>query len=91
MITVKRFTAPWCAPCRMLAPMFKQMEQDMPDITFETIDVDEYPEQASENDVRSVPTVMIYNSDTGKTISLVGANSKTSYLSAIDATKVSVQ
>lgn len=83
MITVKRFTAPWCAPCRMLSPMFKQMEIDMPDITFETIDVDEQPEVASENGVRSVPTVLIHNSDNDKMISLVGANSKNSYLSAI--------
>jgi len=83
MITVTRFTAPWCAPCRMLSPMFKQMEIDMPDITFETIDVDEQPEVASENGVRSVPTVLIHNSDNDKMISLVGANSKNSYLSAI--------
>ncbi len=83
MITVTRFTAPWCAPCRMLSPMFKQMEIDMPDITFETIDVDEQPEVASENGVRSVPTVLIHNSDNDKIISLVGANSKNSYLSAI--------
>jgi thioredoxin 1 len=63
--------------------MFKQMEIDMPDITFETIDVDEQPEVASENGVRSVPTVLIHNSDNDKIISLVGANSKNSYLSAI--------
>lgn len=84
MITVTRFTAPWCAPCRMLAPIFKQMEVDRPDISFKTIDVDEYPEIASENGIRSVPTVMIHNSDNDKTISLVGANSKTLYLNAIE-------
>ena len=83
MITVTRFTAPWCAPCRMLAPMFKQMETDMPDTKFETIDVDEFPEMVSTHNIRSVPTVVVHNGDTGKTISLVGANSKTTYLNAI--------
>ncbi len=88
MITVKRFTAPWCAPCRMLGPMFKQMEQDMPDVKFETIDVDEFPEQASEQGVRSVPTVLVHSSTTDKTISLVGANSKTAYLNAMEAVQL---
>lgn len=88
MITVKRFTAPWCAPCRMLGPMFKEMEQNMTDITFETIDVDASPELASEHGVRSVPTVLIHNSITDKTISLVGANSKTAYLNAMEAAQI---
>ena len=88
MITVKRFTAPWCSPCRMLSPMFKQMEHDMPNITFETIDVDTSPELASEYGVRSVPTVLIHSSVTDKTVSLVGANSKAAYLSAMDEVQV---
>jgi thioredoxin 1 len=85
MITVKRFTAPWCAPCRMLAPIFKQMEIDMPDIKFETIDVDTNSEAAVEYNIRSVPTVFIINTDTDKYISLVGANSKHEYISAIES------
>lgn len=88
MITVTRFTAPWCSPCRMLAPIFKQMEIDRPDIKFETVDVDEHPTVASENGVRSVPTVLIHNSENDKVISLVGANSKTSYLNAISEVAV---
>lgn len=83
MITLKRFTAPWCAPCRMLSPLFKQMEKDMPDITFETIDVDENPELATEYSIRSVPTVMIFKGN-DVVASLVGAGSRPEYLALIE-------
>ncbi len=88
MITVKRFTASWCAPCKMLAPMFKQMQQELPDVEFKTFDIDEHPQEALLETIRSVPTVLISNSDNGKTISLVGANPKTAYLNAMEAVKV---
>ena len=58
MITVTRFTAPWCTPCRMLAPMFKQMETDMPDTKFETIDVDDSNFQECEVDVENTIVVL---------------------------------
>ena len=88
MITVKRFTASWCAPCKMLAPIFKQMQEEMPDITFETVDVDENPEEAEAYSVRSVPTVFIHNDENNKVIGLTGANPKTAYLNAMEAVKV---
>jgi thioredoxin 1 len=72
----------------MLAPLFKQMEQDMPDITFETVDVDDDPEIALLYQVRSVPTVLISNSENDKILSLVGANSKVEYLNAIEAVRL---
>lgn len=83
MITVKRFTAPWCAPCRMLSPLFKQMEQDITDVTFETIDVDETPLMAELYSVRSVPTVLVYKNEE-KIGSYVGAGSKRDYLDLIE-------
>lgn len=86
MITVKRFTAPWCAPCRMLAPAFKQMQFDMPEVTFETIDVEIEPEIAQQNKVTSVPTVMIYNDET-LVETIVGANSKHKYIESIEKAK----
>lgn len=83
MITVKRFTAPWCSPCRMLSPMFKQMENDITDVTFETIDVDENPLMAEMYSVRSVPTVLIFK-DEVKVASYTGATSKQDYLDLIE-------
>ena len=59
MLKVKRFTATWCGPCKVLAPVFSQLEQEMPNMQFETIDVDQNKEMVSEYLVSSVPTVVL--------------------------------
>lgn len=86
MITVKRFTAPWCAPCRMLAPVLSGLASEYPDVVFETVDVDEQPEVAQQYDIRSVPVVMIFK-DNEVVSTIVGANSKQKYIDAIEIVK----
>lgn len=84
MITVKRFTAPWCAPCRMLAPALKQVEEMFPDVSFEVTNVDEDPMDAEFYQIRSVPTVLILKGD--EIIqTIVGANPKQKYIEAIQS------
>lgn len=59
MITVKKFSATWCGPCRMLAPMFEDVKVGYNNVIFENIDVDEQYEMAAQYGVRSVPLVVI--------------------------------
>ena len=59
MITVKRFTAQWCGPCKQLAPLVAQIQSEMTDVNFETIDVDSNSELAIKYNIRSVPTLVI--------------------------------
>jgi thioredoxin 1 len=59
MIKVKRFTATWCGPCKVLAPIFEQLESEIEGVIFETIDVDEDKEETMNYMVTSVPTVVI--------------------------------
>ena len=59
MITVKRFTAAWCGPCKQLAPVFEELKKEITEVTFETIDVDENREAAIEQGIVSVPTVIL--------------------------------
>lgn len=59
MITVKKFSATWCGPCKMLAPMFEEVKKGYTNVVFENIDVDEQYELASQYGVRAVPLVVI--------------------------------
>lgn len=82
MITVKRFTATWCAPCKALAPVFTTLEKELIDIKFETIDIEQDPDQTSKYKVRSVPTVVILENDEVKDM-ILGLNPKQKYIEAI--------
>ena len=78
MVKVKRFTAAWCGPCKVLAPIFTELQQDFPDVIFETIDVDQDKQQTAEYFITGVPTVIIEQD--GKAVQrYVGMNPKTTY------------
>lgn len=59
MITIKRFTASWCTPCKQLGPILEDIKPNFPSATFEVIDVDDHPEVIDEYNFRSIPTVII--------------------------------
>ena len=58
MLIVKRYTAEWCQPCKQLAPVFKELQNEIKNVQFQTIDVDENRDEALEKDISSVPTVI---------------------------------
>ena len=59
MVTVKKFSAAWCGPCRALAPIVNEIKGQLTNVTFEDYDVDVDFEAATQYGVRSVPTVVI--------------------------------
>lgn len=83
MIKVKRFTAEWCSPCRALGPIIEEIKTENPDVTFETIDVDENPDVVSEYGIRGIPVVIVQN-DGIETSRFVGIQPKNVYESAIN-------
>jgi thioredoxin 1 len=58
MLIVKRYTATWCGPCKQLAPVFDALQSEIPEVQFQTIDVDQNKDAALEANVSSVPTVI---------------------------------
>jgi thioredoxin-like negative regulator of GroEL len=52
------FTADWCRPCQVLAPIYARIADDNPELVFATVDVDTEPELAARFEVRSVPTLV---------------------------------
>ena len=55
------FWAPWCGPCRMMAPAFAQAAQQLePNVRFAKLDTEAYPHVAAPYGIRSIPTMIIF-------------------------------
>jgi thioredoxin 1 len=84
MITVKKFSAIWCQPCRMLAPVFnEQIKPQFSGVKFEDIDVDTNPDEVVKYGVTSVPTVVLVK-DGVELQRFTGVQSKLAYTNAIN-------
>lgn len=70
------FTAAWCPPCRMIAPVLRELAAEYAGrLAFVELDVDEYPATAAAYSVLGMPTLMVFRN--GQPIaSLVGARPK---------------
>ncbi len=53
------FWAPWCGPCRMVAPIVEQIAEEREDILVGKVNVDEEMELAMEFGVASIPTLVV--------------------------------
>nr|QCI04468.1 Thioredoxin [Antithamnion hubbsii] len=77
------FWAPWCGPCRMIAPVISEIADEYEDrLKVVTINTDENPTTATYYGIRSIPTIMMFIK--GKKVSsFVGAVPKSTLLSAL--------
>ena len=56
------FFATWCGPCKMLAPVLKEVKDSLGErITILKIDVDKNQELSSKYQVRGVPTMILFH------------------------------
>ena len=55
------FWAPWCGPCRMVAPILEEIANEYQDLLkIVKVNVDENPKIAGEYGIMSIPTMMIF-------------------------------
>ena len=56
------FWAPWCGPCRMIAPIVEEIAAQREDVLLGKINVDEEMELAMQFGVSSIPTLVVIRS-----------------------------
>ncbi|MEJ2503457.1 MAG: thioredoxin [Gemmatimonadota bacterium] len=83
-VVVVDFWAPWCAPCRMVAPIIEDLADEYDGtVRFVKVNVDESPGVASRYGIRSIPTIGIFRD--GEAVNgVVGAVPKQVLIQAIE-------
>jgi thioredoxin 1 len=78
------FWAPWCGPCRMVAPVVDEIsEQYVGQVKVVKVNTDENPSVASKYGIRSIPTLMIFKG--GQRVDMVvGAVPKTTLATTLE-------
>ena len=78
------FWAPWCGPCRMVAPVVDEIsEQYDGQVKVVKLNTDENPSIASQYGIRSIPTLMIFK-DGQRVDMVVGAVPKTTLANTLE-------
>ena len=79
------FWASWCGPCKMLAPIFEQVSQELKGrMKFAKVSTEEYPELAEKYEVRGIPCMILF--EHGKeTDRIVGMQPKESLFQKLDS------
>ncbi len=84
-VTMVDFWAPWCGPCRMIAPVVEELAEDYDGrATIAKVNTDEEQELAVKYGIRSIPAILFFKN--GQVVDqMVGAASKDAFASKLNA------
>jgi thioredoxin 1 len=54
------FWAPWCGPCRIVAPHLEELNSERQDLRVVKLNVDDNPQTAAQYNVMSIPTLLLF-------------------------------
>lgn len=78
-----KFSASWCGPCRVVAPLFEELAKKNPRVVFLKVDVDDAEEIAALENVTTMPTVRVYRN--GRSLGEVKGASKSEIIGLVEA------
>ena len=78
------FWAPWCGPCRQIAPMIEELASENPAIKIGKVNIDDNPGAAQRFGISSIPTLLVFKG--GEVAeSFVGVRPKAALQEALDS------
>jgi thioredoxin 1 len=78
------FWAPWCGPCKMIAPVLEELDKEVgTKLKIAKVNVDDNPESAGRYGVMSIPTLIVFKNGT-PVDKVVGFQSKDALKKVVD-------
>jgi len=78
------FWAPWCGPCKMIAPVLNEIAEETDEVTIAKLNVDHNQPVAKKYKVRNIPTMILFQ-DGQEVKRFVGVKSKKQLMKEIRA------
>jgi len=78
------FWAPWCGPCKVIAPVLNEIADSEENVTVAKVNVDQQQQLAKKFKVRNIPTLILFKNGT-EVHRFVGVKSKRAIMKEVNA------